>query len=191
MPLVLINDSCCRVFVSRTATMETRTGRRCVMYVTWRSPLPWWPSLTTRAKFMPRTWDWKLSAPRLHVCTDFNVMISFMTSSPLPSLFCFRACVFPDWRYCFLFNSSLPNTTSSGSAKEETRRWFKRHAGDRRRRRQQQPGPFLLHLPGLLQQSAHGPAALRGQEAQETDDQAETDGDIRPLHSSRSGHTSG
>lgn len=57
------------VSVSRTATMEMPTARRCVMFVTWRSPLRWWPSLTTRAKFMPRTWDWKRSVPRLRVCS--------------------------------------------------------------------------------------------------------------------------
>lgn len=94
----------------------------------------------------------------------------------------------------FLVSSNLSNI-SSRSAQEETSRGFQRHSGQRRRRWwrrrrwRQRLQPFLLHVPGVVQQSAHGPAALRRQETQKTDDKDEADGDVRPGHGSRSEHT--
>lgn len=82
---------------------------------------------------------------------------------------------------------SSSSSSSSGAAPEETSRGFRRRAGRQRRRRGLQP--LLLHVPGVVQQPAHGPAALRGQEAQEADDQDEADGDVRPGHGPRSEHT--
>lgn len=163
--------------------METPIGQRCVMYATWRSPLLWWPSRTTREKFMPRTWDWRPSVPRPQVCAGFFVFFLFIKPSAPNLLF-----LYLNDFYFSVTNSSRPNTSSS-SAEEETWWRFKQHVVDGRRQQQQQqqqPRPFLLHLPGLVQQPTHGPAALCGQEAQETDDQAETDGDVRPVHNTRS-----
>lgn len=63
--------------------METPIGQRCVMYATWRSPLLWWPIHTTRAKFMPRTWDWRPSVPRPQVCTGLFLLF---LKPPAPNL---------------------------------------------------------------------------------------------------------
>lgn len=161
---------------SRTATTETRTNPRFVMYVTWSSPPPWWPSRTTRAKFTPRTWDWSPLVHRLHVCITSVLLALFVSSF----LFLFLL---------LLVSSSLSNTGSS-TGPEETSRGSQQRTGRRRwRRRWQRLQPFLLHVPGVLQQPAHGPAALRWQEAQKADDKDEADGDVRAGHGSRSEHT--
>lgn len=169
---------------SQTATTETRTDLRSAKCVTWSSPLLWWPSRTTRAKFTPRTWDWSPSVHKRRVCTTSLFLASFFPVSPqkirILNIF-----------LLFLGSSNLSNT-SSRSAQEETSRGFQRHSGRWRRRRRwwrQRLQPFLLHVPGVVQQSAHGPAALRRQEAQKTDDKDEADGDVRPGHGARSAHT--
>lgn len=149
------------------------------MYVTWSSPPPWWPSRTTRAKFTPRTWGWSPSRHRRHVCISSQLLPSFF----FPPNFLFLFLV-------LLVSSSLSNTSSSPGP-EETSRGSQQRAGRRRRRgwRRQRLQPFLLHVPGVVQQPAHGPAALRRQEAQKADDQDEADGDVRAGHGSRSERT--
>lgn len=102
------------------------------------------------------------------------------------------------WSFRFLFllllvSCSLSNTSSS-TGPEEAGRGSQQRAGRRRRwrrrrQRRQRLQPFLLHVPGVVQQSAHGPAALRRQEAQKADDKDEADGDVRAGHGSRSEHT--
>lgn len=159
---------------SRTATTATRTNLRFVMCVTWSSPPPWWPSRTTRAKFTPRTWGWSPLVHRLQVCITSVLLASFVPSF----LFLFL----------LLLVSCSRSNASSSPGPEETSRGSQRRAG-RRRRRQQRLQPFLLHVPGVVQQPAHGPAALRRQEAQKADDKDEADGDVRAGHGSRSEHT--
>lgn len=159
---------------SQTATTATRTNLRFVMCVTWSSPPPWWPSRTTRAKFTPRTWGWSPLVHRLQVCITSVLLASFVPSF----LFLFL----------LLLVSCSHSNTSSSTGPEETSRGSQQRAG-RRRRRQQRLQPFLLHVPGVVQQPAHGPAALRRQEAQKADDKDEADGDVRAGHGSRSEHT--
>lgn len=154
---------CFCVSPSRTATTATRTDLRFVTCATWSSPHPWWLSRTTRAKFTPRTWDWSPLVRRLHVCVS-SVFRSFPFQTQKIHIL----------SLLLLFSSSLSDTSSS-AAQEETSRGVQERAGRRRRRRgrrgQQRLQPFLLHVPGVVQQPAHGPAALRRQEAQKTDDQ--------------------
>jgi len=109
----IMNDLCCRVFERRTVTTETPTGRRRVASVTWPSPLPWWPSRTTRAKSTPRTWGWKPLAPKLQVCTlktrvalltshflfPFNPAVLVLLSHPLHCEH-WTGCILED-AYCF------------------------------------------------------------------------------------------
>ena len=159
---------------SRTATTATQTNLRFVMYVTWSSPPPWWLSRTTRAKFTPRTWDWSPLLHRLHVCISSALLLLFVSSFLFLSLL-------------LLVSSSL-SSTSSSSGPEETSRGSQQRAG-RRRWRQRRLQPFLRHVPGVVQQPAHGPAALRRQETQKADDKDEADGDVRAGHSSRSERT--
>lgn len=97
--------------------------------------------------------------------------------------------------FLFLFLSLLVSSslsdTSTSTGPEETSGGSQQRAGRRRwrQRRQQRLQPFLLHVPGIVQQPAHGPAALRRQEAQKADDKDKADGDVRTGHGSRSGHT--
>lgn len=58
------------VFIRQTVTTETQTGWGPVIFATWRSPVRLWPSLTTRVKFMQRTWEWNLSTLRSQVSIE-------------------------------------------------------------------------------------------------------------------------
>lgn len=157
--------------------MATQTGWGPVIFATWRSPVRLWPSLTTRVKFMQRTWEWNPSTLRSQVSTEYS---NSSTVVLLMNLVKYDIMICP-------LNSYLSKTFITSSPAEEDASWGSRqHDGDGWRN---QLNPLLLHLSGIVQQPVDGPATLCGQKASQAAYQAEANGDIRPVLSTRCQHS--
>uniref|UniRef100_A0A3Q2Z9H7 Zinc finger protein 346 n=1 Tax=Hippocampus comes TaxID=109280 RepID=A0A3Q2Z9H7_HIPCM len=112
----------------------------------------------------PHTLNWTGSGIN-HLEDSFALLPLFFTSSPTG---------------CTSSIQEESSSSSSGGGGGGGGNW------QRRSRWRQRPRPLLLHLPGVLQQCADGPAALLGQEAQETPGQAGPDEALRQARHSGS-----